>query len=64
MLSDLSNVLESSWFQEWINKVYVLDTDLYLMPLNMLLFTRTAAANLKYDMNVKFFCEENNDNNK
>ena len=30
----------------------------------MLLFTRTAAANLKYDMNVKFFCEENNDNNK
>ena len=52
MLSDLSNVLESSGFLEPIHKVYVLAKDLDFMPLNMLLFTLTAAANLKYDLNV------------
>ena len=45
MLSDLSNVLESSGFLESINKVYVLAKDLDFMSLKMLLFTLTAAAN-------------------
>ena len=62
MLSDLSNVLEPSGFLEPIHKVYVLAKDLDFMPINMLLFTLTDAADLKYDMNIKFFCEENNNN--
>ena len=36
VLSDISNVLESSGFLDSIHRVYVLAKDLYLMSLNML----------------------------
>ena len=48
LLSDLSNVLESSGFLEPIHKVYVLAKDLDFMSPNTFLFTLTTAANLKF----------------